>query len=100
MGIKSIRTSYRNPWQNAHCERVIGIIKRELIDHVIPFNERHLRKLLREYVDYYNNHRTHQGIGGQTPNVKKMPPPTMMKHTKLVSKPVLSGLYHSYKKIA
>jgi putative transposase len=45
------------------CERAIGILRRELLDHIIPFDEKHLDRLLKVYIDhYYDPHRTHQGI--------------------------------------
>jgi hypothetical protein len=75
-------------------------VRRELLDHIIPLNERHLERLLTEYVDYYNNIRTHQTLGGETP-IKSTPPPlTVIKNTKLTAKPILGGLYHDYEKAA
>ena len=49
-----IRTSYQSPWQNGVAERWVGSCRRELLDHVMVFNETHLRRLVREYLDYYN----------------------------------------------
>jgi transposase InsO family protein len=54
MGIRDGPVAPRSPWQNGYVERVIGSIRRELLDHVIVFGERHLCQLLREYADYYN----------------------------------------------
>lgn len=99
-GIASKKTAYRSPWQNPYAERVIGTIKRELLEYVIPLNERHLHSLLREYVSYYNNHRTHQGIKGKTPVPSPIHLPTSAEETKLEATPVLNGLYHTYKKVA
>ena len=94
-------TAYRSPWQNGICERAIGTLKRELVDHVIPLNDKHLQKLLREYVnEYYNTHRTHQGINCETPDKTKTYQPTLIKNTKLVAKPILGGLYTVYDKVA
>ncbi len=59
--IGSVRTSPGSPWQNGHVERVIGSIRRECLDHVIILNERHLRRVLGRYLDYYNRARTHCG---------------------------------------
>jgi len=99
--IKSIRTSKGSPWQNGIAERAIGIIRQELLDYIIPFNERHLYRLLNEYInDYYNTHRTHQGIDGKTPIPLPEYLPTEAAKTKLKATPVLGGLYHTYKKIA
>ena len=58
-GITPKRTAYRSPWQNGTAERWVGSCKRELIDHVIVFDEDHLRRLLRDYVRYYNTDRVH-----------------------------------------
>jgi transposase InsO family protein len=60
--IKAKRTGFHAPWQNGVCERTVGILRQELLNHVIPLNEKHLERLLREYIDgYYNPARTHQG---------------------------------------
>jgi len=58
-GIEPKRTAFRSPWQNGLAERWIGTVKRDLLDHLIVIDEQHLRRLLREYVDYYNNERIH-----------------------------------------
>ena len=101
MNIKSVRTAYRSPWQNGISERLICTLRRELLDHIIPLNEAHMRKHVQAYmVDYYNTHRTHQGIDGQTPVTTKPPPPTLSRDIKLISLPVLGGLYHTYEKAA
>ena len=55
IGLTAVRTAPRSPWQNPYVERVIGSIRRECLDHVIVFNERHLRWILRAYVAYYND---------------------------------------------
>jgi transposase InsO family protein len=62
-GIDPVRTSYRSPWQNGIAERWVGSVRRELLNHVIILNQRHLYNLLEEYVEYYNNDRTHYIIG-------------------------------------
>jgi len=90
----------RCPWQNGICERLIGIVRRELFDHIIPLNQRHLERLLAEYVDYYNNVRTHQTLGGESPVKADSPPKTLTENTRLSSRPVLGGLYHAYQKAA
>ena len=59
LGIKTKRTAYRSPWQNGTAERWVGSCKREIIDHVIVFHETHLRRILRDYVTYYNRERVH-----------------------------------------
>ena len=67
-GLKPKRTSRESPWQNGVAERWIGSCRRELLDHVIPLDERHLRRPIREYVRYYHLDRTHDGPGKDTPD--------------------------------
>jgi len=98
--IISKRITYRSPWQNGICERTVGILRRELFDHIIPLDQRHLERLLEKYVKYYNNTRTHQTLDGETPVQHDRPPLTPVKNTSLKSKPILGGLYHSYDKVA
>jgi len=66
-GIEPKRTSFRSPWQNGVAERFVGSCRRDLLDHVIVLNERHLMRLMAEYVRYYHDDRTHLGLAKQTP---------------------------------
>ena len=94
------RTSFRSPWQNGVCERTVGIFRAELLNHIVPFNQRNLEYLLKEHVHkYYNPVRTHQGIDCRTPILSDKPPITKASDTVLASAPILGGLYHSYKKV-
>jgi transposase InsO family protein len=70
-GIEPIRTSLPSPWQNGIAERWVGSVRRELMDHVIPLDEQHLRRLGHEYLAYYHAERPHQGKG----NVLLFPEP-------------------------
>jgi hypothetical protein len=67
MGIRDRPTSFRSPWQNGLVERLIGSARHECTDHVIVFNEDHLRKILSNYASYYNEVRTHLSLGKDTP---------------------------------
>jgi len=98
LGIRSKWIAPRSPWQNGIAERLVGIIRRDLLDHVIPFNERHLILLLKEYVLYYNQVRTHQAINAQTPIRHGMPSVTLVKDTRFEARPILGGLYYCYEK--
>ena len=101
VGIQSVRTTPRSPWQNAICERTIGILRQELLNHIIPLNQEHLHTIVNEYVtEYYNPHRTHQGIACQTLDISPPPPETTVTETNLIFQKVLSGLYHTYQKVA
>jgi transposase InsO family protein len=100
-GIQRIRIAYQCPWQNGICERTVGLLRRELLDHCIPLNERHLRRLLMEYVrQYYHPARTHQGVERQTPEQPELPPAPASLTVPLTAKPVLGGLYHTYRRAA
>src|SRR5712675_309782 len=67
MGIRDRPTSPRSPWQNGYAERLIGSIRRECLDHVVVFSERHLRHLLLCYMKYYNGARTHLSLEKDAP---------------------------------
>ncbi|MPZ35427.1 MAG: transposase [Rhodospirillales bacterium] len=67
MGIRDRPIATRSPWQNGYCERAIGSIRRDCLDHVIVFGERHLLHLLRCYANYNNHARTHLSLGKDTP---------------------------------
>jgi putative transposase len=74
-------------------------LRREILEHIIPFDEKHLDCLLREYfVHYYNPHRTHQGIERQTPFPWSKTKKVSIADTSLISEPVLGGPYHNYHK--
>jgi transposase InsO family protein len=94
-GIEPVRTSFRSPWQNGTAERWIGSVRKELLNHVIILNQRHLHNLLEEYVEYYNNDRTHYALEKETsmkrPIMKKPPG-----NSKIVALPRVGGLHHKY----
>ena len=98
MGIKEVLIAPRSPWQNPFVERLIGSIRRELLDHIIVVDERHLRRVLREYIDgYYHPTRTHLSLGKDAPTPRPVQPPEM---GAVVSFPVLGGLHHRYERRA
>ena len=66
-GILPIRTTFRSPWQNGVAERWVGSVRRDLLDHVMVLNQRHLRRLMKNYLRYYHEDRTHLGLGKDTP---------------------------------
>ena len=67
MGIRDRPVSPRSPWQNPYAERLIGTLRRDCLDHVLIFGERHLGRLLTLYSRYYNETRTHLGLGKDAP---------------------------------
>ena len=98
MELASVRTSFKSPWQNGVAERWVGSCRRDLLDHVIALNERHLRRLLSEYVRYYHEDRTHSGLNKETPGDR----PTAIRTAdcRVISKPRLGGLHHRYDLVA
>ena len=94
-GLKPKRTSIASPWQNGIAERWVGSCRRELLDHVIPLNEGHLRRLVREYIAYFQQDRIHDALDKDTPNrrpVEKKPNP----RATMISGQRLGGLHHRY----
>ena len=94
-GTEPVRTALRSPWQNGVTERWVGSVRRDLLDQVIILNEGHLRRLLRDYIRYYHEDRTHLGLGKDTPDggVAAPAPPN---ESEIISLPRLGGLHHRY----
>jgi len=93
--IESVRTSFRSPWQNGIAERWVGSCKRELMDHAIILNERHANVLMDEYVQYYNEDRTHYSLDKDPPSGR----PIMNRpsdDSKVIALPRIGGLHHKY----
>jgi transposase InsO family protein len=88
-------TPIHAPKANAIIERVIGTLRRECLDHLIVFDEQHLRSLLAEYVAYYNREHPHRTLGLQTPEPRPRPTTGPIR-----SRPVLNGLHHVYERAA
>jgi putative transposase len=93
LDIKQVLIAARSPWQNPYVERVIGSIRRECLDHVIIFNERHLMRVLQEYIRYYNEYRTHLGLEKDCPEPRSIEQPDS---GPVQSEPMVSGLHHRY----
>ncbi len=93
-GIKPKRTAFQSPWQNGTAERWVGSCKREVIDHVIVINEDHLRRLLRDYVVYYNTDRVHTRLqdAPEGRSIEDRPSPD----ARVVGLPRVGGLHHRY----
>ena len=94
MGIRDRPTAPRSPWENGHAERLIGSIRRECLDHVIVFGERHLRHVLRSYARYYNGVRTHLSLAKDSPL-----PRGVQAVGGILPLPILGGLHHHYVRI-
>lgn len=94
-GIKPMQTSVRSPWQNGIAERWVGSARRDIMDHVIPLNERHLRRLGREYLAYYHEDRPHIGLEKTTPAGRPIEP-RPIRTSQVQSQPRMGGLHHRY----
>ena len=91
IGIRDRPTSARSPWQNAYAERLIGSIRRECIDHIVVFGERHLRHVLLAYMNYYNGARTHLSLSKDAPISRAAETAGC-----IICRPILGGLHHQY----
>ena len=97
MGIEEVLIAPRSPWQNPYCERVIGSVRRECLDHMIVRNENHLHRILAEYFAYYHEARSHLSLDRNAPDPRSVQPP---ENGKVVVKAYLGGLHHCYTRAA
>ena len=103
MGRHVLKTPVRTPQANAFCERLIGTLRRECLDWLIPIHETHLRSILREWVTHYNRSRPHTSLGPGIP--EPLPEPNQFvstghrlpEHTEVIATPILGGLHHEYR---
>ncbi len=95
LGIRTVLTPVRAPNANAVAERVIGTLRRECLDHLIVFNERHLRRLLLEYVEHYNGLRPHRTLGLDSPDGRE-PQARPSETANVRRREVLGGLLNEY----
>jgi transposase InsO family protein len=92
-GLTEVLTAPASPWQNAYVERVIGTIRRECLDHTIILSERHLRRIVRRYIDYYNGLRTHTSLDKDAPRGR---PVQGQGKGAVRSRRQCGGLHHEY----
>jgi len=96
LGLKQIVTARASPWQNAYCERVIGTLRRECLDHVIAINEGQLKRVLDDYVRYYNASRTHLSLAKDSSAGR---PVSLGRGGAVVAFPEAGGLHHRYERM-
>jgi putative transposase len=103
LGLRVLKTPPRTPQANAICERVLGTLRRECLDYMIPLTENHLRCLLQEWVQHYNAGRPHMALGPGIPQPpSSLPAPLhthrhrLPTHLRVVARPVLGGLHQEY----
>ena len=94
MGIRDRPISPRSPWQNPYVERLIGTLRRDCLDHILIFDERHLRRVLTLYSLYYNETRTHLGLAKDAPLRR-----AVQRSGTIIITPILCGLHHRYARI-
>lgn len=104
LGLKVVRSPVRAPRANSFVERLIGSLRREVLDWLIPLTENQLRALAREWAEHYNRERPHMSLGPGFPDpAEGLPVPRgehrhrLPEHSRVVSKPVLGGLHHEYR---
>jgi len=104
LGLRVLRTPVRAPQANAYCERLIGTMRRECLDFMIPLGEKHLRTILCEWIRHYNHGRPHRSLGPGLPvaGLKPTKLSSVNRHQipqgwRVAKKSILSGLHHEYK---
>ena len=102
IGLRVLKTPCQAPQANAFCERLIGTIRRECLDFLIPLNERHVRRILNEWVVHYNQGRPHASLGPGIPDPGSRQQPQPCGHHipinhQVVAKTILGGLHHEYR---
>jgi hypothetical protein len=97
LGMEEVISAPRSPWQNPYVERLIGSIRRECLDHIIVWNERSLRRTLKDYFAYYQRSRTHLALAKDAPESRVVEKP---ESGRIVAIPQLGGLHHRYQRRA
>jgi putative transposase len=97
MGVEEVLSSPSSPWQNPYAERLIGSIRRECLDHVIVLGERHLRRILTDYLTYYHGSRTHLSLEKDGPTPRRA---HAISEGAVVAFPEVGGLHHRYERCA
>ena len=98
--IEILKTPYHAPRANAICERFLGSVRRECLDHLLILHERQLQRILNAYVLYFNHARLHQGIRKQIPDPQAGPVPAHHAGGKVIAFPILGGLHHDDRRSA
>ena len=97
LDMRAVLIAKRSPWQNPYVERHVGSIRRECLDPVIVFSERHLKKRLRAYFIYYHTERTHLVLYKQCPEQRTVELPDQ---GTVIPFPHIGGLHHVYRRAA
>ena len=92
-----LRGSPHSPWQNPYCERLIGSLRRDVLNHVIVLNERHLQRVLTAYISYYHRCRTHLALDMDCPHPRAV---ELLEMGQVMALPEVGGLHHHYERQA
>lgn len=98
-GIKIVKSPFRAPRANAMCERCLGSVRCECLDHLLIFSDQQLYRVIKEYLGYFNRVRPHQGIGQKIPEQPKVEE-RFKAMGKIIALPILNGLHHDYQHVA
>ncbi len=93
MGIQEVKIAPRSPWQNPYVERFVGTLRRDCLDHVIVLSENHLCRIVRDYLGYYHDYRTHLSLDKDAPEPRAIEPP---ESGEIIALPQVGGLHHRY----
>jgi putative transposase len=104
MGVRVLKTPFRSPQANSHCERLVGTVRRSCLDYLIPINERHLRAILQEWKTHYCQARPHASLGPGLPEpANGLPVPRQKQQHQIPAgyrvsaRAILGGLHHEYR---
>src|SRR5215468_820882 len=104
IGVKVLKTPFRSPQANSHCERLIGSLRRSCLDFLIPLSERHLSRIVKNWQIHYNQARPHARLGPGLPEPAHGLPVPLQKQRHQIdvgygvrAKPILGGLHHEYR---
>ena len=103
LGLRVLKTPVRTPQANALCERLLGTLRRECLDFVMPLTENHLYRILKEWVSHYNESRPHMALGPSMPQPPLDLPVALQahrhrlpEHLRVEARPILGGVHHEY----
>ena len=97
LGLHVLKTPPRSPKANAHCERLIGTVRRECLDQLLILNAAHLQRILNRYFDYYRTTRPHRSLDHDAPESRTVEGPEL---GQVIELPILGGLHHRYSRQA
>ena len=97
LGIEEVKIAPCSPWHNPYCERFIGSLRRDVLDHIVVLNERHLQRVLTAYISYDHRFRTHLSLAMDCPQPRAVEPPEV---GQVMALPEVGGLHHHYERQA